>query len=98
MELILPITAIVVVGSHGSIFDTKCHPFSIYFIILMIGSYLWTMSYDFRLKRSENDLILSLNHWLNQKYEDSDEIEMKVLERTVKKFNEQKTSDESNSV
>ncbi len=94
IELIPHITAIVLIGSHGSIFDTKCHPFSISFIILMIGSYLWTMSYDFRVKRSENDLTMSLNHWLNQKYEDSDEIEIKVLERTVKQFNEQKSIDE----
>ncbi len=97
IELILPITAIVMVGSHGSIFDTKCHPFSISFIVLMIGSYLWTMSYDFRVKRTENDLILNINRWLNQKYEDSDQIEIKVLERTVKQFNEQKSIDESNS-
>jgi hypothetical protein len=97
IELILPITAIVMVGSHGSIFDTKCHPFSISFIVLMIGSYLWTMSYDFKVKRTENDLILNINRWLNQKYEDSDQIEIKVLERTVKQFNEQKSIDESNS-
>jgi hypothetical protein len=96
IELIVAITAIVVVGSHGSIFDTECHPFSISFIVLVIGSYLWTMSYDYSVRRSENDLTLSLNHWLNQKYEDFDEIEIKVLERTLKQFNEQKSNDESN--
>ncbi len=94
IELILPIAAILVIGSHDFIFDAIFHPFSISFVVLMIGSYLWTMSYDFRVKRSENDLTMCLNHWLNQKYEDSDEIEIKVLERTVKLFNEQKSIDE----
>jgi hypothetical protein len=94
IELVLPIAIIVL--SHGSSLKLECYPFSIPFVVLMIGSYLWTMSYNLSVNRYENDLTLNLNRWLNPKYEDSDQIEIKVIERTAKQFNEQKSIDESN--
>jgi hypothetical protein len=82
---ILPIAII-----FGSISNLECIHFSISFIVLISGSYLWTLSYDFRIRRAENNLSLNINRWLNPRFEDSDYFEMKVLEMTVKKFNEQK--------
>jgi hypothetical protein len=96
IELVLPFAIIIIVLSHGSSLKLECYPFSIPFVVLMIGSYLWTTSYNLKVKRYENDLTLNLNRWLNSKYEDSDQIEMNVIERTAKQFNEQKSIHESN--
>jgi hypothetical protein len=83
--LILPIAI-----TFGSISNLVCIHFSISFLVLISGSCLWTLSYDFRIRRAENNLSLNINRWLNPRLEDPDYFEMKVLEKTVIQFNEQK--------
>jgi hypothetical protein len=79
----------------GSISNKECIYYSISFIVITIGIYLWTMSYHFMARRAENNLSSNINRWLNPEHEDSDYFETKVLERTVKQFNEQKSIYES---
>ncbi len=90
IQLVLPIAIMV-----GSISNKECIYYSISFIVITIGIYLWTMSYHFMARRAENNLSSNINRWLNPEHEDSDYFETKVLERTVKQFNEQKSIYES---
>ncbi len=85
IQLVLPIAITV-----GSISNIECIYYSISFIVIKIGFYLWTMSHDLRIRRAENNLTSNINRWLNPEHEDSDYFETKVLESTVKQFNEQK--------
>jgi hypothetical protein len=94
IDLALPVA--IVLGSYETTLELECWAFGIAFVILMIGSYLWTISYNLRVKRSESDLTLNLNRWLNSNIENSDEIELKVLERTSIHFSERKSIDELN--
>ncbi len=94
IDLVLPVA--IVVGSYESILVLECWAFGISFVVLVIGSYLWTISYNLRVKRSESDLTLNLNRWLNPNIENADEIELKVLKRTAMHFSEQKSIDELN--
>jgi hypothetical protein len=89
IQLVLPIAITV-----GSISNIECIYYSITFIVTKIGIYLWTMSYDLRVRRAENNLTSNINGWLNPEHEDSDYFETKVLERAVKQFNGQKSINE----
>ncbi len=95
IDLVLPVT--IVVGSYESILELECWTFGISFVVLVIGSYIWTISYNLRVKRSESDLTLNLNRWLNPNIENGDEIELKVLKKAAMHFSEQKFIDEFNS-
>jgi hypothetical protein len=87
--LVLPIAIMV-----GSISNIECIYYSISFIVITIGIYLWTMSHDLRVRRAENNLTLNINRWLNPKLEDPHYFEMKILEMIVKQFKEQKSINE----
>jgi hypothetical protein len=90
IELVLPIGMIFI-----GVSNLECIHYIITFVVLKIVCYLWTMSYDLRVKRAENNLTLNINRWLSPELEDRDYFEIKVLERTAKQFNGQKSINES---
>jgi hypothetical protein len=69
--------------------------YHIFVSILLFCYYLWTMSYNLRIRIIDNDLSLTLNEWLHLNPEDSIQIEMDYIEKTVKSFNKKESSDET---
>jgi hypothetical protein len=81
-------TIIFIICFHILFFNPKCYHFGIFYIVLIVGYYFWTMSCSFRIRIIENDLSFILNEWLHLNPEDSIRIEMDYIEKTVKKINE----------
>ncbi len=76
--------------------NSDCLHFEIPLIVLIIVNYLWTMSFNFRIRLNENNLSFILNQWLHLKPEDSIAIEIDYIEKTSKSSNEKESNDENN--
>jgi hypothetical protein len=55
---------------HGLFSKSSCFHFTIPYVVLMTGYFVWTMSSNLRIRIAENDLTMTLNSWLNLKPED----------------------------
>jgi hypothetical protein len=78
----------LIIFSNGFVMESKFYRLNLLRIVLIIGYYLWTMSWNLRIRIVENNLSFILNRWLNVKVEDSIRIDMDYIEKFSKQFNE----------
>ncbi len=95
MEFISTVTLIVCF--HVLTSKSKSYYLGIFFLILLIGYYLWTMSSNLRIRIIENDLSFILNQWLHLNPEDSIRIEMDYIQKSIKLSDDKEFKDETNN-
>ncbi len=88
-------TMIRIINNHYLDSKSGCFHFGIAHIVLLLGYYLWTMSFNLRIKIIDNNLSFILNQWLHLNSEDSIQIEMDYIEKTRNRSNEEESSDDS---
>jgi hypothetical protein len=88
-------TFIVIINNHYLGSKSGCFHFGIAHIVLLLAYYLWTMSFNFRIRIIDNNLSFILNQWLHLNPEDSIQIEMDYIEKTGNRSNEDESSDDS---
>ncbi len=90
-------TVAIVAFFHVFIAKSKSYYLGIFFLILLTGYYLWTMSSNLRIRIIENDVSFILNQWLHLIPEDSIRIEMDYIQKSVKLSDDKEFKDETNN-
>jgi hypothetical protein len=96
MEFISNVTLILCF--HFLTSKSKSYYSAIFFAIILIGYYLWTMSSNLRIRFVENDVSSILNQWLHLNPEDSIQIEMDYIQKFVKQLDDKEPKDETNEM